>query len=310
MVKKMKKTICILLVLIGCLVGLCDCGEMEEDSENRYQVYYINNNETRIEPYEYEIAPGTPKERVDKLLEYLAIPPEKMPSKAPLSMGFSLNSVKVEEEKVFLDVDSGYLNLTTTTEVLLRAAIVKTLTQLPEIGYVCITVDGTQLFDNTGDIIGFMSGELFINNDGNDINTYELTKIKLYFANETGDKLVATYREKHYSTNTPLERLVVEELIAGPSGQLEGICPTINPDTKITSVMTKDGICYVNLDSSFLTVVNNVSTEVAVYSIVNSLAELNNINKVQILIGGEVPESFGTNNIFERNLDFVTSLNQ
>lgn len=63
----------------------------------------------------------------------------------------------------------------------------------------------------------------------------------------------------------------------------------INPETKIINILTKDGICYVNLDSSFLTVVNNVSTEVAVYSIVNSLVELDNINKVQILVNGEVP---------------------
>ena len=54
---------------------------------------------------------------------------------------------------------------------------------------------------------------------------------------------------------------------------------------------------------------NNVSTDVAVYSIVNSLVELSNINKVQILINGEVPESFQTTT-FERNLDIVTTLDK
>jgi len=83
----------------------------------------------------------------------------------------------------------------------------------------------------------------------------------------------------------------------------------INPETKIINILTKDGICYVNLDSSFLTVVNNVSTEVAVYSIVNSLVELDNINKVQILVNGEVPSTF-SNSTFERNLDYVTTLEQ
>ena len=154
-----------------------------------------------------------------------------------------------------------------------------------------------------------MNAEQFINNDCNEINTYELVKVKLYFANADGDKLIAAYREKHYSTNTPLERFVVEELIAGPSGQIEGLYPVINPETKIINILTKDGICYVNLDSSFLTVVNNVSTEVAVYSIVNSLVELDNINKVQILVNGEVPSTF-SNSTFERNLDYVTTLEQ
>ena len=73
--------------------------------------------------------------------------------------------------------------------------------------------------------------------------------------------------------------------------------------------MTKDGICYVNLDDNFLMVVNNVSIDSAIYSITNSLVELSNINKVQILVNGEVPASF-TNPYYERNLDIVTTLEE
>ena len=102
---------------------------------------------------------------------------------------------------------------------------------------------------------------------------------------------------------------MVEELILGPSGQIEGLYPSVNPQTKIINVMTKDGICYVNLDSSFLSAVNNVSTEISIYSIVNSLIELSNVNKVQILINGEVPANFATST-FERNLDYVTTLDK
>ena len=73
---------------------------------------------------------------------------------------------------------------------------------------------------------------------------------------------------------------------------------------------TKDGICYVNLDDNFLTVPDNVSMDAAVYSIVNSLVELSNINKVQILVNGEVPTTSAIfqNSTFERNLDMVTSV--
>ena len=134
-----------------------------------------------------------------------------------------------------------------------------------------------------------------------------MAKIKLYFADESGTSLIAANREKHYSTNTPMERFVVEELIAGPTGQVEGLYPSINPSTKIVNVMTKDGICYVNLDENFLTVVNNVSTDLSIYAIVNSLVELSNINRVQILINGEVPASFSAAS-YERNLDIVTVL--
>lgn len=74
-------------------------------------------------------------------------------------------------------------------------------------------------------------------------------------------------------------------------------------------MLTKDGICYVNLDDNFLTVENNVPTEVTIYALVNSLVELNNVNKVQILINGEVPASFSATT-YERNLDIVTNLEE
>lgn len=72
----------------------------------------------------------------------------------------------------------------------------------------------------------------------------------------------------------------------------------------------KDGICYVNLDETFQSQPYNVSSEVTVYSITNSLVELSNVNKVQISINGETNisyrENLSLNNVFERNLDLLT----
>lgn len=302
----MKKFSRILLLLIGilCIAG---CTAKEPNTENLYQVYYVSNSETKVEMHAYEMKASESENMLEELMNCLATMPEKLEYKAPLSMGFQVLDMEWEDGKVMLDVDKAYKNLSPMTEILVRAAIVRTLTQVEGVNYVGITVEGNQLFDAAGELVSWMSADQFIDNDGNAINTYELTKVKLYFANETGDKLIAAYREKHYSTNTSLERFVVEEVIAGPSGQIAGLYPSVNPQTKIINVMTKDGICYVNLDSGFLTVVNNVSTELAVYSLVNSLVELSNVNKVQILINGEVPANFSTST-FERNLDNVTTL--
>jgi germination protein M len=301
----MKKITKRLTILIAVLL-LCGCGNKEPEGENVYSIYYLNNSETKVETHNQIIEGDTLEDKVETMISCLSVNPEKLEYKAPLSL-FKVLGINVSDGRVTIDVSSDYSSMPATTEVLVRAAIVRTLTQLDDIKYVAITVQGEQLYDNTGSPVGLMSADQFINNDGNEINTYELIKVKLYFANEDGDKLIAAYREKHYSTNTPLERFVVGEIIAGPSGQIEGLYPTVNPDTKIISVSTRDGICYVNLDSGFMTVENNVSTEVAIYSIVDSLIELSNINKVQILINGEVPASFGAST-FERNLDFVTTL--
>ena len=295
-----------LLMLLAVLTG---CGTREPETGKEISVYYVNTAETKVEVHDQYLNTKTSEEQLEETMTFLSTTPEKLEYKAPFDMGFQVLDYEVEDGKLVINVDKAYSELSVTTEVLVRAAVVRTLTQLSNVKYVTITVEGSQLYDNAGELVGWMNAEQFINNDGNEINTYELVKVKLYFANADGDKLIAAYREKHYSTNTPLERFVVEELIAGPSGQIEGLYPVINPETKIINILTKDGICYVNLDSSFLTVVNNVSTEVAVYSIVNSLVELDNINKVQILVNGEVPSTF-SNSTFERNLDYVTTLEQ
>lgn len=306
--KRVKKYVLtgMLLMLLAVLTG---CGTREPETGKKISVYYVNTAETKVEVHDQYLNTKTPEEQLEETMTFLSTTPEKLEYKASFDMGFQVLDYDVEDGKLVINVDKAYSELSVTTEVLVRAAVVRTLTQLSNVKYVTITVEGSQLYDNAGELVGWMNAEQFINNDGNEINTYELVKVKLYFANADGDKLIAAYREKHYSTNTPLERFVVEELIAGPSGQIEGLYPVINPETKIINILTKDGICYVNLDSSFLTVVNNVSTEVAVYSIVNSLVELDNINKVQILVNGEVPSTF-SNSTFERNLDYVTTLEQ
>ncbi len=299
-------------ILVGILLGICmlfclACGKTETIPEGSMPVFYVSNSETKVETHYHVMQGSTEDERIEELLKCLSTSPEKLEYKAPLNMGFQVLSTDLTEGTLRMDVDAAYKELEPTTEVLVRAAIVRTLTQLENVGYVLITVEGEQLYDNSGSPVGRMNASQFIANDGNAINTYELARVRLYFAGESGSELIAAYREKHYSTSISVERLVVEELIAGPTGDVEGLYPTINPATKIISVTTKDGICYVNLDPNFLTVVNNVSTEVSVYSIVNSLVELSNVSKVQILVNGEVPTGFA-NKIYERNLDIVTTL--
>ncbi|MCM1026401.1 MAG: GerMN domain-containing protein [Roseburia sp.] len=300
----MKKITGILLALLG---GLLFSGCAQEQKSNRaeWQVYYVSNSETKVEMHLQERESSDPEGQLDELIQYLSTNPEKLEYKAPLVMGFQLLDLERNDGRILLNVDAAYRNMPLTTEVLVRAAIVRTLTQLEGISYIGIAVEGEQLYDGLGNLVGWMSADQFIDNDGNEINTYEQVRVKLYFASEEGTNLIAGYRQKYYSTNTALERFVVEELIAGPT--VDGFYPSVNPSTKIINVMTKDGICYVNLDESFLTVESNVPTDVSIYSIVNSLVELNNINKVQILINGETPPGYSNSN-FERNLDIVTTL--
>lgn len=305
----MKKKIWLFWVVFT-LFLLVACGEKQEEDPNKMSVYYVSSTETKIEAHDYSLQAAEAEAKVEELLAVLGTSPIKKEYKPPLTFGFQVLDYRLADGKLLLNMDENYRAMTVTQEVLVRAAIVRTLTQLPEVNFVAFRVNNEQLYDSLGKMVGWMNADQFIENEGNEINTYEEVTLKLYFANEAGDGLIVTNRTKEYNTNISLEKLVVEELIKGPNA--DGVYPTINPDTKVANVMVKDNICYVNLDENFLTQVYAVTADVTIYSIVNSLIEIPNVNKVQILINGETGvlyrEKFDLTAYYERNLDIVTTI--
>lgn len=265
----MKKKIGVLLaVLFGVLQ--CACGA-QDNTENMY-VYYLNADGNAL------IQETFPKTNVqgalDKLNSYSVLPKE----------------VEVEEVKFsngYLDLyfNSAYAKMSKSMEVLVRAAIVQTLVQVENVNFVSFYVDGQALIDNDGDVIGMMRAEDFVQSTGSSIDSYQTTDLTLYFANKDGKALNTSKKtEVRYNVNTSIERLVVEQLIKGTSAT--GLQSTMPKTTKILGVSVKEEICYVNLDSKFVTDSYDINPEVAIYSIVNSIIENGSVTKVQILIDG------------------------
>ncbi len=273
-----------------------------------YKIYYVNNDETKIVEREYVSETSDRALIFDELLEQLSVIAERMDYQTPLSGEISLTGHSLDKGLLTLDFDESYKTLRGTREILVRASIVRTFTQIPGVERVAFTVKGEQLTDASGAAVGVMSADNFIENAGNEINAYEKVDLKLYFASETGDSLVEENRRNVvYNSNISLEKLVMEKLVAGPENS--DVYPTINPATKIVSVNVKDGTCYVDLSSEFLSQPYNVASEVTIYSITNSLVELPNVNRVQISVNGATNlsyrENVSLNNVFERNLDIL-----
>jgi germination protein M len=82
-----------------------------------------------------------------------------------------------------------------------------------------------------------------------------------------------------------LEKLVIEQLMEGPKEK--GRLATIPSGTKLITISVVDGVCYVNLDEMFLNQNQEISEQVVLYSVVDSLTELSTIDKVQISINGD-----------------------
>ena len=136
-----------------------------------------------------------------------------------------------------------------------------------------------------------MCAEDFVQNTGYSLKNYQSTELKLYFSSNDGTKLVAEKREDvHYNINTSIEKLAVEQLMKGTTSDKRNA--TIPTNVKLLGVAVKDGICYVNFDSAFLTNTLNQKPEVTIYSIVNSIIANGNASKVQILIDGSSDVTF------------------
>ncbi|MGO0122773.1 GerMN domain-containing protein [Desulfothermobacter acidiphilus] len=115
-------------------------------------------------------------------------------------------------------------------------------------------------------------------------------QVTLYFADREAQHLVPEVREVEVGDH-PLEQVVVEELIKGPTDP--SLCPTIPAGTKLLSLEVKDGVAYVNFSSQFKQQHSGGSAGelMTIYSVVDSLARLGTVHKVQFLLEGRKEES-------------------
>ena len=295
-----------LLGVLLCL-GMAGCSGQNEEEESGYRIWYINKDETRL-AYEYrEMRAENTEGLLNEALEFLREEPEDENYKPPLPEDVRIESYEIEHNQLYLNFSVEYMDMLKVYEVLCRAALVRTLCQIPEIDYIGFRVADQPLMDLRGKAIGLMNEDQFIENAGEEINAYRTADLTLYYTNETGDKLVSQRVPMEYNSNISLEKLIVERLIDGTP--YEGAYPTIPANTRLVSVSVRDGICYVNLDAGFLETGYNVTESIPIYSIVNSLIRNTDAQKVQISIDGETNrifrESISFDTIFERNEELV-----
>lgn len=283
----------------------------EEKQGTAVDISYLNKRETKLVTETHYLESIDTKDMIVEVLRLLCAVPDNKELKATLTSGINIITYSYDGEQVIVSLGEKYKELSRTTEVLTRAALVRSLTNIPGVNYVMITVNGEALTDLSGNAIGIMTADMFVDNAGTQVEAVESrVNLRLYFANETGDGLIAVNRELTHNadvSNVPMEKLVVEQLISGPANG--ETFPTISPDTKLVNITVKDGVCYLTFNNAMLTAVNNVTTDVTIFSIVNSLVELSNINKVQISIegnkDGKFRDKYEASTVFERNLSLV-----
>lgn len=302
----MKKQFLSILLLFSLLLSLTGCGPTQQE-KGEYQVYYLNMDMTKIVAEEYDSSGATGDELIQELLDQLASAPESSKLRPTIPGNVEMEWFQVNSSCLYINFSDSYKDLSPTEEVLIRAAIVRTVLQVQGVSLVAFRVNEEPLLNRDGIMVGSMTSDSFVENPGEQINSSVETTLTLYFANKDGTELVKETREVHYSTNISVEKLVIEQLIEGP--KKSGAIATMPSGTKIISISTVDGICYVNLSDTFKNQSALITEEVVLYSIVNSLTELSGITKVQISINGDTKGSiryaYDLSKMYERNFDML-----
>jgi germination protein M len=248
---------------------------------------------------------------IQEFLAVLSSDPEDADYRKPIPSNVEVTGYSLEGVLLTLKFDEDYSSMSQVEEVLCRAAVVRTMTQIDGVDCVAFYIGDTPLQDSTGAVIGNMYEESFIENPGEQINSIQNTSLTLYFSDEDGDALIKeTRQDVYYSGNVSLEKLVMEQLLEGTD--VEGEKSAIPEGTRLVNVSVVDGVCYVSLDETFRNQDYKVNEAIVIYSIVDSLTELPSIGKVQISVNGDTAgvyrDNYSLNSVYERNLDYVTEL--
>lgn len=259
-------------------------------------LYFYNETSTALVSENREIKYRDVYDLAENVIDELMKGPADGKKVKIIEKNAKLLSVEgIDTGNVTVNFSSEFLTGDSTKDVLAVYAVVKSLCTISDIESVKVVIEGKDIATNSGSIIGFLKDSDI--NLSTDTYTSEMREVTLYFPKKDGGKLVKETRTIRVTDQQPIAQYIIHELIKGPEN--ENLSPVLSDDTVLLSVETSDNICFVNFKSSFLDK-NSGSAEkekMVIYSIVDSLTELNSIGRVQFLMDGKKVDNFGNINI-------------
>ncbi len=284
----------ILLIAIG-IVGYRYLKYFEEVAV--IDVYYLNSSKLGIEPVTKSYDINKSKTEIIETV-YKVFSDSAQSSKSTL---VSAKPEDVEIQNYSLDSNGlltvsfspEYKELTNIEEINFKAAFVWTFTDLDFIKKIKFEVDGYPYTTSNTTVIDYFDRTNVIVEPTIALDITVQREIVLYFGKQgedqkpylTGEQRVATTQE-----GIAIEEVIVSELLKGSA---EGNKVLIPSDVRIRQVKRENSICFIDLDEKFLE--GNLTEreqKLRVYSLVNSLTELGNVDKVQILINAKKTKGF------------------
>lgn len=297
----MKKIFSYILVLTLVLSTISQTG-CKKKSEDGMVVYYINQQSTKLLTDSFKPKSNDESEILVEMFEKLQSKPSDVDMFEAIPDNVKVLGTEIDTNTKTLTINFGseYYDIEKATEILTRAAIVLTVTQLSSVQYVEFLVNNEKMRNSNDELIGLMSEGSFADiSAGSKITSSTKSDFTIYFANADYSKLVPVKHTGRYLADASLETYIIKEIIDGPDSS--DLNPTISGDTKLISAVTNDNVCYVIFGDDFASINASYNADILIYSIVNSLVELPYINSVRISTSGTIAD--GTNTFNGVNLE-------
>lgn len=267
------------------LLLLAGCGGSDNENNNTgaaessILLYYVNDDWTGFSPENIdEDQLATVENRIDTVItEFLeGGGTSSMQSPVPYGMTY--------QRYTYDDRDTVNLVFTVDWEssdeyrvVLCKAAFVRTLCQLE--GVDTVTYELVDIVDSTNVVKEEYTESSYA--DIGDILASE-SEQDIYMPDSMGQKLVKKTIVIDRSSAKSVETQVLDALVR----EYEGTVTPFGGRTAVKNVEVDDGVCTVTFNEYFAMGKTGVDNEIAVYSIVDSLVEIDGIRRVKLTIDG------------------------
>ncbi len=298
----MKKLMTLLLGIA--LLSAAGCGYLQREQETEtpaYLLYYreadlnhaasgdaLRAESVTLEGVDTEDTQAMAAALVAKLLEG----PADATLRSTIPAGTQLLSVTVERGQAVVDLSAAYGSLSGVNLTLADYAVTLTVSQLPEIFSVRITVRGQDLAYRSKQV--FSAADVLLTPEGDVVSTVPVT---LYFLHENGSLVPVDRTLELYEGDTQVSA-VIKALERGPEDDdLFGVMPE---GFRVRSAWLEEDACYVNLSSGQLKNMERLTgLRPAIDSIQRSLCSLESVKEVRFLVDGEFARSYGAVKIEE-----------
>ena len=281
-----------------------------ENLTRPYSLYFLDSTKTKLVKEERKLQLGYGRQELEDLVQLLIEGPlNNVDLKSAFPEKVRLLSLDQQDSLASVNFSKEYYNSSTADDILAAFTVVSTLCDTTGVDMVTILVDGQELIGSDKKPLGALSrDDIVFDVVGSSPAPQNTVQLSLYFPASTDAKLYLESRSVEQKNKEQIEKLIITELLKGPGDKQ--LTKAIPAEVKLISAETKDFVCFINLSKDFIDkhFAGSSAELMCVYSIVNSLCELDSVRSVQFLIEGQKVETFGEmlfNEPFTQRTDLI-----